>query len=87
MTTEEIQMNNLPEGCKPFDLERALAGDPVVTRYGEPVTQITKFDIYGTHVLRGVLEGQLVSWCDNGRYYSSGEGHCDLFMGPLEIEE
>jgi hypothetical protein len=73
---------SIPEGCKPFDLERALAGDPVVTRYGKPVTQLTKFDIYGTHVLRGVLDGQLVGWLENGCYYASGEWPCDLFMAP-----
>jgi hypothetical protein len=80
-------MNNPPEGCKPFNLEHALAGDPVVTRNGKPVTQITKFNICGTQIVCGVLEEQLVSWCDNGRYYSYSEVPCDLFMGPLEIEE
>jgi hypothetical protein len=30
---------------KPFNLEEALAGKPVVTRSGDPVTQIVKFDL------------------------------------------
>jgi hypothetical protein len=75
-------MNNPPEGCKPFNLERALAGDPVVTRHGKPVTQLTKFDYDGEYVLRGVLEGNLVGWLENGCYYSSGEWSYDLFMAP-----
>jgi hypothetical protein len=80
--TEEIQMNNPPEGCKPFNLERALAGDPVVMRDGRPVTQITKFDIYGRRALHGVVEGHVISWFENGRYYSSGESSYDLLMAP-----
>jgi hypothetical protein len=73
---------SIPEGCKPFDLERALAGDPVVTRHGKPATQLKKFDIRGRCVLLGVLDGQLASWLENGCYYSSGEWPYDLFMVP-----
>jgi hypothetical protein len=73
---------SIPEGCKPFDLERALAGDPVVTRHGKSVTQLKKFDIRGRCVLLGVFDGQLASWLENGCYYSSGEWPYDLFMAP-----
>jgi hypothetical protein len=79
MTIEEVQMNNLPEGCKPFNLERALAGDPVVMMDGRPVI-FTRFDICGRRALHGVVEGHLISWFKDGRYYASGESRYDLFM-------
>lgn len=42
---------------KPFDLEKALAGERVVTRDGDEVTQITKFDlIRSEYFIRGVVE-------------------------------
>lgn len=73
-----------PEGCKPFDLERALAGDPVVTRDGRPVTQLTHFkDVeYGSESLCGVVCGSLEKWMSDGRYYLAGTSGTDLFMAP-----
>lgn len=37
---------------KPFDLEKALAGEPVVTRQGEEVTQLTLFKTSSIYTLR-----------------------------------
>lgn len=77
--------NSIPEGCKPFDLERALAGDPVVTREGRPVTQLVKFkdancDIYAVY---GVVDDSVESWCVDGRYCAnSDECEYDIFMAP-----
>lgn len=46
---------------KPFDIEKALDGEPVVTRSGQPVTELTLF--YATkeeYCLRGVLEHEIM---------------------------
>jgi hypothetical protein len=73
----------IPEGCKPFDLERALAGDPVVTREGRTVTQLVKFDVGGAiDVVYGVFDGHISSWSVNGRYWSDCESKHDIFMAP-----
>jgi hypothetical protein len=75
---------SIPEGCKPFDLERALAGDPVVTRDGRPVTQLTHFkDVANGHdSLCGVVDGVICSWQEHGLYCLSGPSSTDLFMAP-----
>lgn len=51
---------------KPFNLEAALAGAPVVTRAGVTVTQLTRFSINSGPALRGVVDGVLISWYDDG---------------------
>jgi hypothetical protein len=64
---------------QPFNLEAALAGKPVVTRDGRPVTQITKFkDI--VYPVAGVLQGTLFTFRTDGRYTDEGPSKCDLFM-------
>lgn len=40
---------------KPFNLERALAGDAVITRDGREVTQLVKFDVESKYKLFGVV--------------------------------
>lgn len=75
---------SIPSGCKPFDLERALAGDPVVTRNGRPVTQLVKFDAAGgIYEVYGVVGASVESWRVDGRYSAGGE-ECvyDIFMAP-----
>lgn len=69
---------------KPFDLEAALAGAPVVTRDGIPVTQLTQFDINDGEPLRGVRRGRVLSFQKDGRYTSSGDSNDDLFMAPVK---
>ena len=64
---------------KPFDLEAALAGAPVVTRSGKPVTQLVKFDaIRSPFNLFGVVDGEVYSWGESGGY--------DLFMATVKRE-
>lgn len=66
---------------KPFDLEAALAGAPVVTRGGRPVTQLVTFDITGSDRLFGVVDGRIVRcWKVDGNYYSKADNDLDLFM-------
>lgn len=69
---------------KPFDLEKALTGEDVVTRSGEAVSQLTLFDVKGeTDCLMGVVGGaDLVSWDKNGHYIADMTCAYDLFMAP-----
>jgi hypothetical protein len=69
-----------------FNLERALAGEPVCTRDGREVTQLTLFDIDSRYQLRGVLKKEVVSWTNDGDYYDDKDedNQKDLFMKPKE---
>jgi hypothetical protein len=71
---------------KPFNLERALAGDPVITRDGRPVTQLTLFTNTKTYPLVGVVEGVIKAWKTNGKYFNGQEWSYDLFMPPVKRE-
>jgi hypothetical protein len=71
---------------KPFDLEAAMRGEPVVTRSGE----VWKFGAHnpeaqGRHRLIGWVAGMTRSHQDNGRYDSS-ESEFDLFMAPRKVQ-
>jgi hypothetical protein len=67
---------------KPFDLQKALAGEPVVTRDGRPVTDLHRFDAYtGRQKNWGVVSGKLLGWDDSGNYGFDGvKLESDLFM-------
>lgn len=70
---------------KPFDLEKALAGEPVITRDGRDVTQIHCFDV--SLVIRpvaAVVAGELLSFWKNGSYHLFNETDFDLFMKTFE---
>lgn len=72
---------------KPFDLEKAIEGDPVITRNGDPVTQITRFDIItSVFKLYGVVNGCVECWASDGRY-GIDLGSFDLFMAPVNRQE
>jgi hypothetical protein len=71
---------------KKFDLERALAGEPVITRKGKKVTELHLFK--GGKLIQplfGTIEGEEGYFCfeKDGMYnYSSTETSFDLFMAP-----
>lgn len=73
---------------KPFDLERALAGDPVVTRGGKKVLELHYFkNIKLNYPLVAVVEEQelLMAYTEKGIYvgYKDNiESENDLFMAP-----
>jgi hypothetical protein len=71
-----------------FNLERALAGEPVITRDGRKVTQLVKFDSpEAIYPLVGVVDGDSKSWTINGKYsIINGDTPmgADLFMKPKE---
>jgi hypothetical protein len=57
---------------KPFDLKAALAGAPVVTVSGMPVTSLHLFEgVHQTNALFGVCDGGVESWSDDGRFNMS----------------
>lgn len=69
---------------KPFDLEAALNGAPVVTRNGRPATNLVKFDCESDYVIYGIVENKVQSWALDGRYnVSELSMYFDLFMAPV----
>jgi hypothetical protein len=73
---------------KPFDLEAALRGEPVITRDGRPV-KIAGYNADAkehSQILSWADGGTISSWVD-GKYHSSGESGNDLFMAPKERKE
>lgn len=70
-----------------FDLERALAGDKVITRDGREVTQLVKFDCDNEYQVRGVVLRDLCAWTVDGCYYATKNPGCDedLFMAPKKL--
>tara|TARA_R110000868_G_scaffold184686_1_gene426336 strand:- start:22 stop:369 length:348 start_codon:yes stop_codon:yes gene_type:complete len=71
---------------KPFDLEKALAGEPVVTRSGREVFQLTHFlNTTKLYPLMGVVNGNVLTWLIDGSNVSPQEpGQLDLFMKEME---
>lgn len=72
---------------KPFDLERALAGDPVITRGGEEVDEIFFSEKSGVHhPVLAHIKGHFgfKAFYKDGRHCGEQvrEGKYDLFMAP-----
>ena len=75
---------------KPFNLEKALAGDPVVTRDGKQVTDIAIFNsLNDKRNLFAVIDGQFYQFTKNGSYieYEKVEYCLDLFMAPKIVKK
>lgn len=73
---------------EPFDLERALAGEPVVTRDGREVTEIHFFKTdQGDYPLIAVIDENQEAFTKDGFFASSREEcESDLFMKPKVVE-
>lgn len=74
----------------PFNLKAALAGAKVVTRNGEPVTQLHFFDGLPAikQTIAGVVDQELVSWGADGRYQLGlYDSKFDLFMAEAPEQE
>lgn len=79
---------------KPFNLEAALRGDPVVTRGGKKATQITKF-YKEDATIACVIDNSLFLFFEDGMFTNNGSESChDLFMdertiriGDVEVPE
>ena len=69
---------------KPFDLQKALAGEPVVTRDGHKVIDIHYFEkVTGPYSIAAYVEGddEFQMFTKKGNFQSRGETHFfDLFM-------
>lgn len=75
---------------KPFNLEEAKAGRPVITRWGREV-EIISFDGRGEYPVLGYIEQQNIikAWTKDGHYLSScveDKNALDLFMKETIIE-
>jgi len=71
-----------------FNLERALTGEPVVTRDGREVTEIHFFKTYqGDYPLIAVIDENQEAFTKDGFFASSREEcESDLFMKPKVVE-
>lgn len=71
---------------KPFNLEKALAGDPVVTRCGEPVHDLHYLEHSRmSQKLVAVVNGTPFYANDDGTYQlGRKESQYDLFMAPVK---
>ena len=75
---------------KPFNLEKALAGEPVVTRDGRQVTDIAIFNsLNDERNTFAVIDGQFYQFTKNGKYsrYENMDYCLDLFMTPKIIKK
>jgi len=68
---------------KKFNLEKALAGKPVVTRNGKKITELHLFKSAELiQPLYGIIEGDedVLAWTRNGIYNPTKDTFWDLFM-------
>ena len=69
-----------------FDLERALAGDKVVTVDGREVDQLHVFTAQQTKTLYGVMGGVVEQWNCLGQYHAGESVHItNLIMAPKKL--
>ena len=70
-----------------FNLDRALAGEPVITRDGDEVTQIVEFkNIDSCYCVAGILNGEIGIWTIDGSTIDglNNGNRTDLFMVPVK---
>lgn len=73
-------INDIPECMEPFDLECALSGDPVVTRDGVEVGQVSLFnDVATPNCIRAVVGGEIYAYDIKGNH-AGGDELSKLFM-------
>lgn len=73
---------------KPFDLQKALAGEPVVTRDGKPVTQITKFDANERrYCVAAVIDCEIETFSIDGKFRIEDISQYDLFMATKTVKK
>lgn len=72
---------------KPFNLEEALAGKPVITRNGYPIIELKYFQTIGSlAVVRKEPDEKLISYfiCCDGTHNDTVNCVTDLFMAPTK---
>ena len=71
---------------KAFNLEKALAGEKVITRDGREVAQLHVFDCDSIQTLYGVMEDHVEQWNCIGEYHAGTAKHAtNLFMAPKKL--
>lgn len=71
---------------KPFDLDAAKRGDPLVTRDGRAALEFRYFaTVDGSYKCRAVIEGACESFTLDGVFYVERESREDLFMAPRKV--
>lgn len=67
---------------KPFNLDEALAGKPVITADGKPVEEIYYFKKANIGSMRvyAAIEGLILNYYENGRSWTERHSGIDLFM-------
>ncbi len=79
---------NIPEGCKPFNLEAALAGAKTICRDGSPGP--VEFHVLPEWVdpdypIAGRIPDGTTRWyTKGGKYFYDDKYMYDLFMAPVE---
>ena len=70
---------------EPFNLEEALAGKPVVTLHGIPVTDIAYFPSSLDCIVYGVVNGKIMTFDIIGKHLTNFDylKDCDLFMATI----
>jgi hypothetical protein len=72
---------------RPFNLQEALAGKPVVTREGKPAIGLHVFPDARYQGIHAVVEKEVVSFSENGQYWNNGTPNkYDLFMASEKKE-
>lgn len=74
---------------KPFDLDRAIAGDPIETRGGVPVEFVAyATGIQGDFKVIGIMTGSIKTWRMDGTYSLDGRiFEFDLVMKPVIVKK
>ena len=71
---------------RPFNLELWRAGEPVITRDGRLVEQLTFFaKCISVFKLVGIIDGHMESFTTEGRYSKTNENGLDLFHPEPEM--
>jgi hypothetical protein len=72
---------------RPFDLELWKAGEPVITRMGTPVEQLTFFETRTSSEFKlvGTAKGDIYTWTVEGKQLLINESDFDLFHPEPEM--
>ena len=70
-------------GMNKFNLEKALAGEKVVTDYGAEVTCLTLMVLSPCNQLVGVSKGIIHTWNTDGSHVLRNKEFLDLKMAPV----
>lgn len=65
---------------KPFDIDKAIAGEPVFTRSGKDATYVGKIKDYVSHPYVFFVDGSILICCDKDGTTSVTSSWDDLFM-------